>query len=118
MKSNDTITALVALGQDTRLAAYRLLMEHEPAGLPAGDIARRLGVNPSTLSRHLAQLERARLFVSRRAERQIIYQIDHRGTGALLRFLTEDCCKHLGCDGPAPCSHQQEINRETHTHRT
>lgn len=100
MQSNEAINALVALGQDTRLAAYRLLMEHEPAGLPAGDIAGLLGVNPSTLSRHLAQLERAKLLVSRRQERQIIYQVDHEGTGALLRFLTEDCCKHLGCDTP------------------
>ena len=84
---------MLALGQESRLAAYRLLVEHEPYGLPSGEIARRLGVNASTMSRHLAQLERARLLTSRREQRQIIYGIDHDGTERLMRFLQEDCCK-------------------------
>ena len=93
MQSTDAIAGLLALGQETRLAAYRLLMEHEPHGLPAGDIAARLEVNSSTLSRHLAQLERASLLQSRRQERQVIYTVDQQGTGELMRFLTQDCCK-------------------------
>ena len=93
MQSTEVISSLLALGQETRLAAYRLLTQHEPHGLPAGDIAARLGVPSSTLSRHLAQLERARLLCSRRQERQVIYTIDHRGTRELMQFLTEDCCK-------------------------
>lgn len=92
MENADAIDAFLALGQDTRLAAYRLLVEHEPHGLPAGEIADRLAVNPSTLSRHLAQLERAGLLRSRRDQRQIIYGIDHEGTDRLIRFVTEDCC--------------------------
>jgi DNA-binding transcriptional ArsR family regulator len=92
MKSNDVIDALLALGQETRLAAYRLLVAHEPDGLPSGVIAEKLNANPSTVSRHLAQLERARLLRSRRDQRQIVYAIDHEGTGELLWFLTEDCC--------------------------
>jgi len=86
------IDALLALGQEARLAAYRLLVKYEPHGLPAGAIADHLGANPSTMSRHLAQLERARLLRSWREGRQIIYAIDHDGTGALLHFLTQDCC--------------------------
>ncbi len=93
MESKNVVEALLALAQETRLAAYRLLVEHEPHGLASGAIARKLGVNASTMSRHLAQLERASLLRSWREQRQIMYAIDHEGTGQLLRFLTEDCCK-------------------------
>ncbi len=93
MKSENAIEALLALGQETRLAAYRLLVEHEPHGLPSGEIAAQLGANASTVSRHLAQLERANLLRSWREQRQIMYAINHDGTEQLLRFLTEDCCR-------------------------
>lgn len=93
MESKDAIEAMLALGQETRLAAYRLLVEHEPYGLPSGEIAQKLGVNASTLSRHLAQLERAGLLQSWRDQRLIMYAIDHDGTERLMQFLREDCCK-------------------------
>jgi DNA-binding transcriptional ArsR family regulator len=102
MQSLEAIESLLALGQEARLAAYRLLVKHEPHGLPAGAIADRLGANPSTMSRHLAQLERARLLRSWREGRQIFYAIDHDGTGALLRFLTEDCCTAKPDAAPDP----------------
>ncbi|NJO40266.1 MAG: helix-turn-helix transcriptional regulator [Cyanobacteria bacterium CRU_2_1] len=79
--------------QETRLAAYRLLVRAGPSGLPAGEVASALSVNPSTMSRHLAQLERANLIYSWRIQRQIFYAINWDGTSQLLKFLTEDCCK-------------------------
>jgi len=104
MEQDDVIDALLALGQGTRLSAYRLLVEYGPQGLSVSDIAAHLGVNLSTLSRHLAQLERARLLRSWRRERQVFYAVDDDGTDALLRFLTEDCCKAtmVDCDAPPP----------------
>ena len=87
------LKAFLALAQETRLAAYRLLVKAGPAGLPAGEIAESLSVNSSTLSRHLAQLERANLLRSWRVQRQVFYAIDWQGTHRLLRFLLEDCCK-------------------------
>ena len=93
MESKHAIQALLALGQETRLAAYRLLVEHEPHGLPSGEIAEKLGVNASTMSRHLSQLERAGLLQSWREQRLIMYAIDHEGTERLMQFLQEDCCK-------------------------
>ncbi len=93
MKSETAIAALLALAQENRLAAYRLLVCAGSGGLSAGEIAATLGVNPSTMSRHLAQLERAQLLSSRRVQRQIFYTVDWHGTGQLLSFLTEDCCK-------------------------
>ncbi|NJM23168.1 MAG: winged helix-turn-helix transcriptional regulator [Richelia sp. SL_2_1] len=93
MQSENVIEALLALAQETRLAAYRLLVQTGPRGLPAGEIASALNVNPSTMSRHLAQLERANLVYSWRVQRQVFYAIDWKGTGQLLAFLTEDCCQ-------------------------
>lgn len=93
MESKSAIEALVALGQETRLAAYRLLVEIGPEGLPAGEVAARVGANASTMSHHLAQLERAGLLRSTRRERYILYAVDWEGTQQLLGFLTEDCCK-------------------------
>ena len=66
MESTDAIDVLVALGQPTRLDAFRLVMRHEPHGLPAGEIARLLEVPQNTMSTHLAVLTRAGLISSER----------------------------------------------------
>ena len=87
------VAALSALGHETRLAVFRLLMKAGPDGLPAGHIAEELAVAPSTLSAHLAQLERAGLLRSARADRRILYAVDFIGTRRLLSFLLDDCCQ-------------------------
>lgn len=92
MEERTVIDALAALAQEHRLRVFRLLMLQGPEGMPAGRIAESLGVPASTLSSHLAQLERAGLLRSRRDQRRIIYSADFEGTRRLLRFLTEDCC--------------------------
>lgn len=84
--------ALAALAQETRLAVFRLLIGVGPAGLPAGAVARELGVAPATLSHHLAELEHAGLVRRWRIERQILYAVDLVGTRHLLAYLIEDCC--------------------------
>jgi ArsR family transcriptional regulator len=81
-----------ALAHEVRLALFRLLVSREPDGMAAGEIATELGVGPSTLSAHLAQLERARLIKSRRESRRIIYSVDRDGTQGLVSFLVDDCC--------------------------
>lgn len=86
------IAALAALAQHHRLAAFRALVEAGPAGLPAGDIATRLGIAASSLSFHLAQLERAGLVRAVRAGRSIIYSADFAAMTALVGYLTENCC--------------------------
>jgi DNA-binding transcriptional ArsR family regulator len=90
--SKHAIEALAALAQETRLSIFRLLMQRGPEGLSAGAVAERLGVAPSTLSFHLAHLERAALLRSWRVQRQIFYAADFDGMRRLLNFLTEDCC--------------------------
>src|SRR6516164_7961236 len=92
MDEKHAIAALGALAQETRLALFRLLVTCGPAGLPAGAIGERLGVPPSLLSFHLAQLVHAGLIAQRRLSRQLIYSADYGAMNALLAYLTENCC--------------------------
>ena len=85
--------ALGALAQESRLAAFRLLVRHGTDGLPAGDIARTLDVPHNTLSTHLATLVNAGLVDSHREGRRVIYRADFTGTRDLLAFLLQDCCQ-------------------------
>jgi ArsR family transcriptional regulator, arsenate/arsenite/antimonite-responsive transcriptional repressor len=92
MDEKRAIAALGALAQETRLALFRLLVMAGPAGLRAGVIAERLGVQPSSLSFHLAQLVHAGLITQRRLSRQLIYSAEYGAMNALLAYLTENCC--------------------------
>ena len=92
METNQAVTALAALAYETRLAAFRLLVQAGPNGLAAGEIASRLAIPPSTLSFHLKELDRAGLVRSWRVRRQIRYAADYEGMRRLLTFLTADCC--------------------------
>ena len=85
METEVSILALAALAQSTRLEAFRLLVRHEPDGLPAGDISNHLVIPANTLSSHLGVLTRAGLIRSERRSRSIIYR-------DLVLFLLKDCC--------------------------
>lgn len=93
MDQVEAVGALAALAQDTRLTVFRRLVQAGPNGMTAGDIASAVGAQPSTMSHHLGQLERAGLVSSRRDGRMIIYAADYEGTRQLLAFLMEDCCQ-------------------------
>ena len=93
MDLSTTVKALGALAQESRLKAFRLLVNSGPDGLAAGEIARQLDVPHNTLSSHLTILSNAGLIVSHRESRSIIYQVDFTGTRELLAFLMQDCCQ-------------------------
>lgn len=92
MESEQAILAFAALSQPTRLDVFRLLMEHEPDGLPAGEIARHLAVPHNTMSTHLAILNRAGLIDAERQSRSIIYRAKLDAVRDLTGFLIKDCC--------------------------
>ena len=92
MNQKRAIAALGALAQDTRLELFRLLVTCGPEGLPAGVIAERLGVMPSSLSFHLQQLVHAGLITQRRLSRQLIYSAEYGTMNELMAYLTENCC--------------------------
>ncbi len=88
----DLVGALAALGQEHRLAAFRLLAARGAAGLPAGSIAGRLAIQPSALTFHLAHLQRAGLVQSWRVGKQVFYAVNEAAADGFLRFLANDCC--------------------------
>ena len=88
----NTIAALAALAQPTRLETFRLLVRREPDGVPAGELARLLAVPQNTMSAHLGVLSRCGLVVGERHSRSIIYRADLARLRAALTFLLKDCC--------------------------
>ena len=109
MDQKRAIAALGALAQETRLELFRLLVTCGPQGMPAGVIAERLGVLPSSLSFHLQQLTHAGLITQRRSSRHLIYSAEYGTMNALLAYLTENCCGRDAvhapvCDPAAGCT--------------
>ena len=93
------LTAFSALGQDTRLEVFRLLVKAGQTGMAAGQIAEALGVRQNTLSNNLSILLTAGLVRNEREGRSVRYFADMEGVGGLLGFLMEDCC----AGNPALC---------------
>ena len=92
MEMIHAMTSFAALSQETRLKAFRLLVNQEPEGLAAGEIARRLSVPHNTMSTHLAILARSGWVTSKRQSRQIIYRASLSHMQAVIQFLLQDCC--------------------------
>lgn len=118
MDRQSAVQALGALAQETRLVAYRLLVQAGPSGCPAGALAEALAVPATTLSFHLAQLVSAGLVVPQRKGRSILYSADFSRMNALLAFLTENCCGsgQVACVTacvPYPSSPQSETEDDT-----
>jgi ArsR family transcriptional regulator, arsenate/arsenite/antimonite-responsive transcriptional repressor len=104
VETEKVIDALSALAHDTRLRAFRLLVEAGPEGLPAGSIGDKLSLPAATLSFHLAHLARAGLARSRQDGRFVIYSADFQSTNELVGFLTENCCGGRSCAPASPRS--------------
>ena len=103
MEAKLAVSALSALAHEHRLAAYRLLVEAGPNGLPAGAIADHLGLPPSSLTFHLQQLLHSGLATQRRASRQVIYAADFSAMNGLVGYLTENCCGR-GAEATPACN--------------
>lgn len=84
--------ALAALGHDTRLAIFRLLVKAGEAGLNVGEIGQYLDQAPSTLAHHLSSLVEAGLVVQERQGRTVISRVDYDAMHRTLDFLTSECC--------------------------
>lgn len=91
------VKSLAALAQETRLEAFRLLVQAGPEGLAAGDLAGRLEISPPALSFHLRGLAHAGLVRSRQDGRFIYYSADYDAMRSLVGFLTENCCGGATC---------------------
>ena len=92
MGKPQALAALAALGQDTRLEVFRLLVRAGERGVPAGEIAARLGTVQNTMSAHLKVLDHAGLVRAERSGRTVRYVADMTGFRDLLAYFMEDCC--------------------------
>jgi DNA-binding transcriptional ArsR family regulator len=93
----NTILALGALAHEHRLALFRLLVQAGKEGMAAGAIADALALPNSSLSFHLAHLNRAGLIHQTRRSRSLIYTADYAAMNGLVGFLTENCCGGADC---------------------
>ena len=99
MKTPDALAALAALSQETRLAAFRRLVEAGHAGLAVGELRRALDLPPATLTAHLNVLRAADLVHDEREGRVIRLRANYACMNALIAYLTENCCA-----GDADCA--------------
>ena len=111
MKAKDVIEALGALAHEHRLGIYRLLVGQGPVGLPAGRIASKLGLVPSSLTFHLQALQRAGLINQRRESRQLIYSADFDVMNGVVGYLTENCCAESTAECCAPARQPKSTKR-------
>lgn len=93
MDERKVIASLAALAHEHRLRIFRLLVKQGPSGMPAGEIADRVGISATNTSFHLKELDRAGLLRPTRDGRFIRYAIAVDGMRELLTYLTEDCCE-------------------------
>ena len=102
METSAALAALTALAHASRLAIFRLLIEAGPDGLAANLIATRLSLAPSSLSFHLKELLFSQMVTASQQGRSIIYRARVDTIGALLSYLTQNCCGGQPCLLPLP----------------
>lgn len=99
MDTSTALGALAALSHESRLAAFRQLVQAGAAGLSVGDLRERLGLPPATLTAHLNGLRAADLVYDQREGRVIRVRANYPQMNALIAYLTENCCA-----GTASCA--------------
>ncbi|KEQ52314.1 ArsR/SmtB family transcription factor [Sphingobium chlorophenolicum] len=93
METDAALSILTALAHPTRLATFRLLVQHEPDGLSTGQLVEASGLSQSTFSTHLAVLVKAGLVVPEKRGRQQIQRVSIDALRGLMLFLAKDCCE-------------------------
>lgn len=93
--------ALNALSHETRLAAFRALVQAGEAGLPVGELRALLDVPGATMTAHLNILRAADLVSDEREGRVIRLRANYPRMDALLAYLTQNCCAGAADCGPA-----------------
>lgn len=84
---------LGALGNETRLKVFRLLVRAGRGGLNIGQIQDHLGAAPSTLAHHIQTLAHAGLVTQDKQGREVICTANFETMNAITAYLTDECCK-------------------------
>lgn len=113
METKTALNALSALSHESRLAAYRQLMQAGPDGLSVGELRERLDLPPATLTAHLNVLRAAALVHDQREGRVIRVRANYLQMNALLAYLSENCCAGVASCDPAPVCIPGKSNTST-----
>ncbi len=97
MKNNNAVQAFLALGQESRLNIFRLIVQRGDEGLTPSQIIEKLGIPNATLSFHLKELAQADLLVVERQSRNLIYRPNAKLVQDLSDFLLDNCCGGQSC---------------------
>ncbi len=97
MKNTDAISAFLALGQESRLNVFRLIVQRGDVGLTPGQLIEKLGIPNATLSFHLKELLQANLLIVERQSRNLIYRPNAQMVQDLSEFLLDNCCGGKSC---------------------
>lgn len=103
METTTALGALGALSHESRLAAFRQLVQAGPGGLSVGELRERLALPPATLTAHLNVLRAAALVEDQREGRVIRVRANYQRMNELLGYLTENCCAGAADCGPVSC---------------
>lgn len=101
MSSMDVRTVasrLEALGNETRLEIYRILIRAGVDGLPVGEVQARTEVPRSTLSHHLHKLIAVGLVYQERAGTTLYCHANLAAMDQTMGFLARECCKDVTAD--------------------
>lgn len=90
-----TVLSLQVLAQDVRLDAFRLLVEYEPEGLSADEMARALKVSYEEMTTSLKILEHASLVKTGRRGRLLIYRAHLAVLQEAMGHVLGDCCEDI-----------------------
>ena len=87
--------ALAALGNRTRLRAFKLLVRAGREGANIGTLQKLVGVPATTLAHHLAALTQAELVQQERRGREVVCTANYRALNDVLAYLKAECCAGL-----------------------
>jgi len=97
MNNDNAISAFLALGQETRLNVFRIIVQRGDIGLTPSEIIKKLGIPNATLSFHLKDLVNADLLLVERQSRNLIYKPNAEQVQKLSEFLLDNCCGGKSC---------------------
>jgi predicted transcriptional regulator len=97
MKNYDAVQSFLALGQESRLNIFRLIVQKGGEGITPSEIKESLGIPAATLSFHLKELHQANLILVERQSRNLVYRPNATQVKELMDFLLFNCCGGQSC---------------------
>ncbi len=108
MTPKEIATRLAALGNETRLEAYRFLVRAGDGGLAVTQLQTALGIPASTLSHHLHKLIEVALVTQERHGTTLICRADFIVMRTTFDFFASQCC----VDDETCCAATDDNNKE------